>query len=297
MLAPGLLFLFGCMLRLQVLILCAVLFEASSAAAQVHASLRDGERSAMVEEVLRAPSVTANRETQESLRNFYNGTASGVPRLSRIDLQRMLRHWSMPDMRAIQTKREAQLKRLDEISKSRQAPVVKHIRGRSGVAFPEKQLPDVKSIVESPSYKAAINLQHKAMSKENLLAKFPAPKLPKCEGGSTIQLPLPNSAANAAKSSIVDLLYLNWEPPLDAAEIFGQRTFIHHFSTRPGDYMSALAGSLGVYCLPFRIRQTAHSVFWDLGLNALKNYDGDSDGGGEGVLHPYIKAKFDIPEG
>lgn len=284
-------------MRYTVFFIAIAIFMAAPCLAQLRASagLTPKERSTFIDEVLSEAEVAARPELRQSLVNYYNRDSSGAPRLSRLELQRMFGHWSMPDMRMMQAKREAQLKRLDEISKAQAAPVVKHIRGRNGISFPEKQpAVEVAKFLESPSYRAAVKIYQKAISKESMLTKVSTPKLPKCSSNRSIQMPMQNASGTDTDTKLLDMLYLDFETPLDSAEIFGQRTFVHQFTTKENDYISALSGTLGVTCLPFRIRQTTSGVVWDLGINALKNYD-SADDSGEGTLHPYIKAKFNIP--
>ncbi len=259
-------------------------------ATELHAQPSRADNLKVFQEVSAMPEIAAVPELKAALGNYFLGSGSfQIPRLSR---DQPLPSLSRPDHSAI----FASQRRLLTTATSGQAPtIIKHIRSDEGVPFPKdgKKL----ALTEDPSFKGALALNQDLMSGKNLKLKLAAPELPKCTESKTFTVAVPTSEQQEglppqASHSTLDVLYLAEEPPTDAAEIFGERTIIHRYTTKEKDFISLYAGLLGIHCLPFRMRQTEQQVFWDTGLNALKNYSNDPNG--EGEYHAYIKAKYNI---
>lgn len=270
------------------LLLLSFLLPGLCLAQELNAHLVEKSKSELFHDLMQNPHIADSLALREAISGIYIGAS--IPKYSGADLRALMSIAHLPDTSATQA---LQRELVERETAGKSPEIIKHIRSQRGVPFPAERPVDKRIFTESESYKQALKINQKLMSKEMFDVEFSAPKLPKCEYSKTMGLPLPNSQGSPLQNAPMDVLFLSEPPPLDAAEIFGKNTHIYEYSTQTRDYISYLSGYIGVHCLPFRVRQTESHVFWDMGLNALKNYESDPNGQGE--FHAYIQAKYNIP--
>jgi len=185
-------------------------------------------------------------------------------------------------------------------------PVVRHLRGTEGLAFTtEAEIgAEDQKIYEANLEKHQEMLKNeqvqKSMKETLELLKNPppetaeAPALKSCERDVTItnllEDPSRTSPVLKTEKVIGDILFIKAPVPMDPDLAFGRNTSVIQYTTKPGDYLSLVAASEGIQCLPYRIRITSHHSIHDMGLNALKNYDNVQ----KGEIYEGIKARLHV---
>jgi len=162
-------------------------------------------------------------------------------------------------------------------------PVLKHIRGTSGVRFPTREeikMPFNPDDIDKEQLTREIKIvldAHVAMVPQNMTI----PELPMCKKGETERRERPNFDRQSMNEVFYDVLYFD----ADTA----QRTNLYElgenieatiYDTDRPNPLSYSATVLSVPCLPFRIRGTGRYLFMHHGEHALRNYDKDPNGGG-----------------
>ena len=88
-----------------------------------------------------------------------------------------------------------------------------------------------------------------------------------------------------------DYLFLYKEfVPLDSTEVYGVQTRLYPYDTSKPEGAHVRMKVYQVPCVPYRIRHTSRTYYYDTGLNALKNYGTDQTG--KGKLHPWVAQKL-----
>ena len=78
--------------------------------------------------------------------------------------------------------------------------------------------------------------------------------------------------------------------PLDPVEVYGAKVRVRPYNPQDGKGAELRMEMYSVPCIPYRVRMTATSYYYDTGVNALKNYDIDPTG--KGKLHPWVSTKL-----
>lgn len=185
------------------------------------------------------------------------------------------------------------------VEEMEKAPVVRLIRGETGVSFPtvsavkaawdaRRMSPQkIEEFLQSDQYqKLTAKLDER---QEQILNYKPnAPELPSCPNDITRVIRLEDGKIVQKlgdKAPVhTDWLFIRSEPPSDIASAFGSQTNVHRFTTDAGDYISVAAVQQGMICLPYRVRVSATHAVHLLGKPALKNYDFDQKGEMSGLV-------------
>lgn len=86
---------------------------------------------------------------------------------------------------------------------------------------------------------------------------------------------------------LVDILFIPERlVPMEPAEVFGSRVSIIPYGPNESEATLTRMEIYAVPCLPYRIRWTNTTKYFDSGLNAYRNYDKDPSG--RGILHPIM---------
>lgn len=172
---------------------------------------------------------------------------------------------------------------LDWAIKGGEAPPVSHVKGSEGIPFP-----DAAQSVWKPEPTATP-------------APTGAPDLAALAETKPYQQP-GKCTANATRSEVfneedpdtgvlADFLFIEEEMiPLDVQDVFGARTSLVPYGIKAGEGGRIRMEIYRVPCVPYRIRQTNTTRYYDTGLNALKNYD--SGASGRGTLHAVMQQKL-----
>lgn len=153
--------------------------------------------------------------------------------------------------------------------------VVKILRGKNGVRFPERKdlalkidpqtfIPELKKDIEQANAKVVERLKS-------------APPPPTCRRNftskeKTVTGEIPRDKIDKV---VLDMLFISKEdmpPDLDPNEAFGPMTFVRVIDTSEPQLASLAMQSAGAPCLPFRFRVTSTMRYFDEGLNAVMNY-------------------------
>lgn len=110
----------------------------------------------------------------------------------------------------------------------------------------------------------------------------------RCEADQTrVEVHTPESNSHDINYEIL-FVYKDFIP-LDSIEVYGAKVGVHGYDPLDGKGTEVRMEIYQVPCIPYRIRRTNHAYYYDTGLNALKNYDGDQTG--KGKIHPWIAQK------
>lgn len=158
-------------------------------------------------------------------------------------------------------------------------PIAAHFRGDDGIAFPtEEEMPKFPEPTQADIEKVVADYQK--TSADYLPQAFNPPKLGRCEEDKTEKEDLGYSGADE-KEVIFDMLFISPEDmPKDPDEAFGRETSVRVFDPEGDPDYAVSILSMGVDCLPYRIRSTNKYKFTHKGETALRNYDRDSHGSG-----------------
>lgn len=86
---------------------------------------------------------------------------------------------------------------------------------------------------------------------------------------------------------LVDILFIPERlVPMEPTEVFGSRVSIIPYGPNESEASAARMEIYAVPCLPYRIRWTNTTKYFDSGLNAYRNYD--KEPWGRGILHPFM---------
>lgn len=158
-------------------------------------------------------------------------------------------------------------------------PIAAHFRGEDGIDFPsEDEMVKIPQPTDEDINKAVAEYQK--ISADYLPQAFNPPKLGRCEEDNTEKEDLGYSGSDE-KEVVFDMLFIAPEDmPKDPDEAFGKETSVRVFDLEGDpDYAISIL-SMGVDCLPYRIRSTNKFKFTHKGEMALRNYDRDSHGSG-----------------
>lgn len=120
------------------------------------------------------------------------------------------------------------------------------------------------------------------------------PTLQKCTENTTESIEAPDEfpeGAEGQNSPMMDMLFLDEKDvPEDYEKIFGAATLLVPFAPEAPNIGWSLIDQLSVECLPYRVRMQGRKVYFDQGMNALKNYSK----GPKGEFHPYIQSRYGV---
>lgn len=89
--------------------------------------------------------------------------------------------------------------------------------------------------------------------------------------------------------TLVDILFIPEHLiPMEPVEVFGSAVSVIPYGPNEGDATLTRMEIYAVPCLPYRIRWTNTTKYFDSGLNAYRNYDKEPRG--RGVLHPIMSS-------
>ena len=184
--------------------------------------------------------------------------------------------------------------RESRIPKRVDTTVIAHYRGQGGTPL-ERNVPDsFKKDFASAVEKAKAEARSRPFSLEEYLKERKEASrisvFDRCSDKTTQRkLFQPKKGTVDSRSAgVQDVLFLRKED-LTTIELmpYGMSPLILAVDN-PESGFSHLAESLGVTCVPYRIRQVGGVEFRHMGVDALKNFDKDPRGGG--VLAPEVKA-------
>jgi len=186
-------------------------------------------------------------------------------------------------MRAFNSENEAlEVKSAPELE-DEVLPVLKHIRGTSGVRFPTREeikMPFDPNDIDTEQLTQELKIvldAHVAMVPKNMTI----PALPLCSKGETERKERPGFDRETMNEVFYDVLYFDADTALQT-NLFDLGEDIEatiYDPARPNP-LSYSARILSVPCLPFRIRGTGRYIFMHHGEHALRNYDKDPNGRG-----------------
>lgn len=178
---------------------------------------------------------------------------------------------------------------IDRVHQER--PVLKHYRGKYGMAFPTEE-----EVVSSFHYDVdAIKRQIEDSYKgaEEYVKQLAVGAYPNCDVSDTTKTKMPPSAAQDFPDPdvvIVDMLFINkHDIPINYQEMWGKRVVVRPLEAGKTEMAMPYLKSLGMTCLPFRVRVTPKFQFVHQGFDALKNYEANPTG--KGKLDPQLKFK------
>jgi hypothetical protein len=153
------------------------------------------------------------------------------------------------------------------------------VRGKEGIPFPDPSMV-VPEQTPTPVAQAGV-------PEEQTPIPWQRPR--RCERNETKR---ERYSETGSESEVFwDKLFVDEElVPIDSAEIYGTKTEIFPYGPKSGEGVYIRMEMYQVPCVPYRIRMTGGSYFYDSGLNALKNYDTNS--AGRGALHSWVEQKL-----
>jgi hypothetical protein len=177
--------------------------------------------------------------------------------------------------------------------------VIKHYRFGKGQQIGPIPTPtpliDISKFIEEAKikYQESVKQFPSQQELENYLkSKRQRPNINVCLDNKTVKV---DSAAEypsgleGENSPYQDYLFIKSEDlPSDTELIFGLITIVVPFVSDPPNRTWDYIDMFNVPCLPYRIRLQKSSIYYDYGINALKNYSKNA----VGEFHPYIKEVF-----
>lgn len=161
--------------------------------------------------------------------------------------------------------------------------VVKHLRGKEGIPLPAHE-EFLKNQQLGQEHVQALHDALQAQTRAELEMIDNPPQLPECRESIT-QVNRFEDSGGGQSEVVMDMLFLAADQvPLDAKEVFGEDVQIMPYATNASNPLAPAAASLGVTCLPYRVRVTSRAAYAHAGRDALKNYSEDPDG--QGKLDP-----------
>jgi hypothetical protein len=118
---------------------------------------------------------------------------------------------------------------------------------------------------------------------------YPAPG--RCQANETKREVWNDNTSEPENRVLKDTLFVDKAiVPLEPEEAFGKSAYLVPY-TMPIDSGTLMTMEIySVPCVPYRIRMTNVAKYYDRGLNALRNYDGDARG--RGKMAPIIQQKM-----
>ena len=190
----------------------------------------------------------------------------------------------------IKTMRQTDTASSGEASENDQTPIIPDdegekpftgeiVRGKEGIPFPDPTM-----VVPEPTPTAV-------PEPKEVVEPTPTPwqKPSRCETNDTKR---ERYSESGSESTILwDKLFLSEDlVPIDQGEIYGADTDLFPYGPKSGEGVYIRMEMYRVPCVPYRIRMTKGSYYYDSGLNALKNYD--SNPAGRGALHSWVEQKL-----
>jgi hypothetical protein len=158
-----------------------------------------------------------------------------------------------------------------------------HIEGKDGVPFPKPE-----EVIFEPIPTSTPSAEGGA-TPAPVWSPKPYARPGKCEKNETKRV---ETHPDMPESRVFfDEIYISQDlVPLDPQEVFGMEAVLIPYGPNEerGTFLRMKIDN--VPCLPYRIRNTGRAQYYDSGLNALKNYDGDP--AGKGKLHQFIEQKL-----
>jgi hypothetical protein len=190
----------------------------------------------------------------------------------------------------IKTMRQTDTASGGEVSENSETPIIPEdegeepftgeiVRGREGIPFPDPTM-----VVLEPTPTALPEIPE-------VVEPTPTPwqRPSRCETNETKR---ERYSENGSESEILwDKLFLSEDlVPMDSGEVYGANTDLFPYGPKSGEGVYIRMEMYRVPCVPYRIRMTKGSYYYDSGLNALKNYDTNS--AGRGALHSWVEQKL-----
>ncbi len=167
---------------------------------------------------------------------------------------------------------------------SEDAPILKHYRGTQGIPLPgNDELISPFSDIPMDEVKKEITEKYLPEYKKSYEALLENPSLPTCQESRTFKAEVEGPLGKEYDDQVfMDVLYLPENlNPLTPETYFGQTATLRTYVSESGNPVSIVARTLGVWCLPYRIRITGKNRFVHIGADALKNFERNQNGQGE----------------
>ncbi|MCB0336780.1 MAG: hypothetical protein KDD62_10765 [Bdellovibrionales bacterium] len=164
--------------------------------------------------------------------------------------------------------------------------VIRHIKGNHGIPFASKEQIDAankKIIQENMPDVAKFAEQHlAAMVKQKEKAMQTVEPVPLCKTTATHKTQGGELGSDPKGTIISDILILPDDTlaEMDPLELFGRKIQVLMMTPDNKALPSQLAHSLGINCLPGRVRITKEFLYTHYGKDALRNYDKNPNGPG-----------------
>lgn len=158
-----------------------------------------------------------------------------------------------------------------------------HIRGKDGVDFPSAEDVILKPL---PTWTAG-------PTPTEVPVWSPKPYIPpsKCQTNETKRVVWNEKPDGPENEMLNDILFVERDLiSLDPEESFGKTPRLVPYQAPFTEGTLITMEIYSVPCVPYRIRMTNVARYYDQGLNALKNYDGDVRG--RGKLSPFVQRKL-----
>lgn len=185
-------------------------------------------------------------------------------------------------------------------------PLIRHIKGDKGTAFPDAaKKAELEKVFEEKNKKImdSINLDYEKLAEQSKQQALKQAEealtpihVPTCENSHREKidmadiapqiLPFDRPPKNAPL--LLDVLFLRIPPPPDADEFFGTKVQIYQITEDRGDAISATYSRFGLECLPYRARIYAGYTEALYGKDALLNFDKNK----RGTIHPLVEKRL-----
>ena len=164
-----------------------------------------------------------------------------------------------------------------------EAPPLSHVEGKDGIAFPtesEAIWPPPPSPTPTPKV---------SLSAEQVVFEKPYQRPPRCEKNETKREVFEKGEEESML--MLDLLFIDESKiPPEPEETLGSQVRLLPYGGETDEVTVMRMEMYQVPCVPFRRRMTNTTMYYDTGLNALRNYDGDWSG--HGKMHPLMQEKL-----
>lgn len=154
------------------------------------------------------------------------------------------------------------------------------VRGGEGIVFP-----DISTIDDADLYTPTPSPEPTATP---LPTHTPWQKPLRCQDNST-KTSIHSPGGNPQVVWQEKLFVYDDFLPLDTTEVYGIKVKVYPYDVDDPQGALVRMRLYEVPCVPYRIRYTDKAYHYDMGLNALKNYDSDQTG--KGKIHPWIAQK------
>jgi len=262
-------------------------------------SAEDRTARTKLEELLQNPSIAADPELSAALRSRLL-QPEGLKNPIAVDVER----YRLLTNKILLTETDQIGRFRSRLPRSRESehpPVVHHVTGSQGetpiidpgpasLLEPHEVATDTAtiSIIDHSRVQQLFSLALGSIAPQTP-ESFVPPSLDKCLEDRTVVVELAKGS-NEAPQGISDILFIANDPWPDSRDYFGPQVKVYKYSNEPGELLSFVASKMGVSCLPSRIRRVGKTVHLHEGLDALRNFSGNT--GSANRLHPYIQALY-----